>query len=69
MSIFRCPSCSGLVSDNAIMCPHCGYDIQKKLADVKKEREELRGVFDAVKKSSDDPTVNKICDIVNKCIY
>jgi len=28
MALVNCPECDGQVSDQAAMCPHCGYPIR-----------------------------------------
>ncbi len=28
MSLVECPECNGEISDQAVMCPHCGYPIK-----------------------------------------
>jgi uncharacterized Zn finger protein (UPF0148 family) len=30
MTLIRCSECKGKVSDQAVMCPHCGIGLQKK---------------------------------------
>ncbi len=33
MALIKCPECNNTVSDQAITCPHCGYPIQKIVAE------------------------------------
>lgn len=39
MALVNCPECGGSVSDEAKICPHCGYDLKKKR--YTKEEKEL----------------------------
>ncbi|MCJ7525228.1 MAG: PilZ domain-containing protein [Candidatus Aminicenantes bacterium] len=33
MALIQCSECHGKVSDQALMCPHCGFGLQKGLGD------------------------------------
>lgn len=38
MSLTNCPECSGMISDKAITCPHCGYPLKSIQAPRTKKR-------------------------------
>ena len=38
MALISCPQCGQQVSDRALVCPHCGIDVQKALAEVREEQ-------------------------------
>lgn len=38
MSLTNCPECSGMISDKAITCPHCGYPLKSIQAPQNKKR-------------------------------
>lgn len=34
MAIVHCSECKGKVSDKALLCPHCGFGLQKNIEDI-----------------------------------
>jgi hypothetical protein len=36
MALIKCPECSGDVSDNAAVCPRCGYQMGRTAADPRR---------------------------------
>ena len=47
MSMIECPECGKEVSDNAVMCPNCGYGVKEHFSkieseEVRKQNEEKR---------------------------
>lgn len=42
MALVKCPDCGNPVSDKAVICPHCGIDVQKVLAEIREEKLQQR---------------------------
>lgn len=65
----KCPDCNGLVSDTAKACPHCGYDIQARMQEIRKSRAEQRKIYADVEqslKNSSSPTANATLNVLKK---
>jgi hypothetical protein len=49
MALIQCSECKGKVSDKAVMCPHCGFGLQKNLENkllTKKPRTAYQNIID-----------------------
>ena len=49
MAIIHCKECKGKVSDKALMCPHCGFGMQKNLENIlltQKSKTAHQDIFD-----------------------
>lgn len=46
MALIKCPKCAKQISDKALVCPHCGFEVQKVLEEIhekeRQQREEQR---------------------------
>lgn len=38
MALIKCPDCGNPVSDKAVICPHCGIDVQKLLPEIREKQ-------------------------------
>lgn len=47
MALIKCPECGKQVSDKALVCPHCGIDEQKALAEIREKRRMIISVISA----------------------
>ena len=48
MALINCPECNQLVSDTAVVCPHCGYSI-KSFTDEQRAKDEIYKLAESVK--------------------
>jgi hypothetical protein len=49
MALIKCSECKGKVSDKALMCPHCGFGMQKNLENIlltQKNKTAHQGILD-----------------------
>lgn len=42
MSLIKCPECGNRISDKAIICPHCGIEAQKELAQILEQKRQKK---------------------------
>ena len=49
MALVKCPECGNEVSDQASMCPNCGYNVQEHFKKIKQEEERKR-IAESLKK-------------------
>ncbi|MEG0252027.1 MAG: zinc-ribbon domain-containing protein, partial [Christensenellaceae bacterium] len=63
MALIKCPECNKDISEEAILCPQCGYPIADKIDEInaKKINEANHQIID---NACDDKEVITIC---NKC--
>ena len=45
MALIKCPQCGNQVSDKAITCPHCGVEVQKVFAEIRKQKKKRKRRF------------------------
>ena len=38
MALIKCPDCGSQISDKAALCPHCGIDVQKTMAEIREKQ-------------------------------
>jgi len=58
INVKYCPKCDSLISDRLRICPHCGYEFYKKIANQEVELEELS--YSAIKFIEDSLTVMEL---------
>jgi hypothetical protein len=68
MAIIRCKECKGKLSDKALMCPHCGFGIQKNLENILLKQKSItvqQGILDKanVPLAHDDKRAHKRINI------
>jgi len=45
MALITCPECKKKISETAVSCPNCGYQLtQEKVAEIKKKEDQVRGL-------------------------
>ncbi|MCX6558135.1 MAG: PilZ domain-containing protein [Candidatus Aminicenantes bacterium] len=56
MALTHCSECNGKVSDQAIMCPHCGFGLQKKI-EIKLPSNRTENAYQDIIEKADVPNV------------
>lgn len=62
MSMIECPECGKEVSDNAVMCPNCGYGVKEHFLKIKNE--EIRKQNEERHKKQQEQTIKKLKIII-----
>ncbi len=62
MSMIECPECGKEVSDNAVMCPNCGYGVKEHFFKIKNE--EIRKQNEEKHKKQQEQTIKKLKIII-----
>jgi len=62
MSMIECPECGKEVSDNAVMCPNCGYGVKEHFLKIKNE--EIRKQNEEKHKKQQEQTIKKLKIII-----
>ncbi len=62
MSMIECPECGKEVSDNAVMCPNCGYGVKEHFSKI--ESEEVRKQNEEKRQKQHEQTIKKLKIII-----
>lgn len=67
MSMIECPECGKEVSDNAVMCPNCGYGVKEHFSKI--ESEEVRKQNEEKRKKQHERTIKKLKIIIPISVF
>ncbi len=66
--MINCPECGKEVSDTAVSCPNCGYDIRKELRNI--ERNQIyQDIYNNVEMPTQPKTPSLIGIIIDLCFF
>lgn len=70
MALITCPECNGMVSDEAIACPHCGYPIKEHALELCTKSKEIADIPQSDQAESlYESEVKRLTDKIRKVEY